>query len=92
LVERSEAFDKHVYLPTYGHGRNGDLAVLDQDTQSLWGDRGFTVHALGDFNAFAERQGVVHCIKKYISQAADLRDRERARFGDVTTQRRARAS
>jgi len=33
---------------------------------ALWEELGFTVHPLGDFNAFAERQGVVHCIKKYM--------------------------
>ena len=36
----------------------------------LWESRGFSVHLLGDFNGFAERQGVVHCIKKYVTRGA----------------------
>jgi hypothetical protein len=35
-------------------------------TKALWEESGFTVHLLGDFNPFARRQGVVHCIKKYL--------------------------
>src|SRR5436190_868169 len=59
LVERSEAVGKHVYLPTFGHGRNADLAAIDASMTALWERLGFTVHALGDFDAFARRQGVV---------------------------------
>jgi hypothetical protein len=66
LVENSPSVGKHVYLPTYGYGSNDDLAVLDGEMKTLWEELGFTVHLLGDFNPFAERQGVVHCIKKYI--------------------------
>jgi hypothetical protein len=69
LVENSHQFGKHVYLPTFGHGENADLAPLDQDMQALWQQRGFQVHTLADFNAFAARQGVVHCIKKYITRS-----------------------
>jgi hypothetical protein len=36
--------------------------------EALWEELGFTVHLLGDFNPFAERQGVVHCIKKYVTR------------------------
>jgi hypothetical protein len=68
LVERSATAGDHVYLPTYGHGDNADLEVIDDEMQALWRERGFTVHALGDFNAFAARQGVVHCIKKYVTR------------------------
>ena len=68
LVERSREQGDHVYLPTYGHGDNVDLKVIDDEVAQLWRDRGFTVHALGDFNAFAARQGVVHCIKKYVTR------------------------
>ena len=68
LVENSEAVGKHVYLPTFGHGDAGHLAVLDHEMKGLWERRGFTVHLLGDFNPFAERQGVVHCIKKYVDR------------------------
>ena len=65
LVENG-AVGRHVYMPTFGHGRNHDLEPVDQAMRSLWERRGFTVHMLGDFNAFARRQGVVHCIKKYL--------------------------
>jgi hypothetical protein len=68
LVENSDQVGKHVYLPTFGHGDNADLAPLDQDIQALWQQRDFEVHALADFNGFAERQGVVHCIKKYVTR------------------------
>jgi hypothetical protein len=70
LVENSTRTGKHVYLPTFGHGRQADLAPLDAQMQSLWEDLGFTAHMLGDFNPFAERQGVVHCIKKYVDRGA----------------------
>jgi hypothetical protein len=69
LVERSAADGDHVYLPTYGHGDNADLKVIDDEMLELWRERGFSVHALADFNAFAARQGVVHCIKKYVTRA-----------------------
>ena len=66
LVENSGTAGRHVYLPTYGHGRNRDLAVIDDHMSRLWADLGFEVHPLADFNSFARRQGVVHCIKKYL--------------------------
>ena len=68
LVENSQAKGRHVYLPTFGYGRNADLATVDGAMQQLWAGLGFTVHLLGDFNKFAERQGVVHCIKKYLDR------------------------
>jgi hypothetical protein len=71
LVENSDTFGKHVYLPTFGHGDNSDLAPIDAEMGDLWEARGFTVHLLGDFNGFAERQGVVHCIKKYITRGTE---------------------
>jgi hypothetical protein len=71
LVENSDTFGKHVYLPTFGHGVNADLAPIDAEMVGLWEARGFTVHSLGDFNGFAERQGVVHCIKKYVTRGAE---------------------
>ena len=70
LVEDGAAVGRHVYLPTYGHGANADLAPVDDAMRGLWERRGFTVHLLGDFNAFASRQGVVHCIKKYLRRGA----------------------
>lgn len=68
LVENSLSKGKHVYLPTFAHNPNSDLKAIDNEMKSLWEDLGFTVHLLGDFNKFAERQGVVHCIKKYLSR------------------------
>jgi hypothetical protein len=66
LVENSGSAGRHVYMPTFGHGDNGDLAVIDEHMTGLWKDLGFEVHPLADFNSFARRQGVVHCIKKYL--------------------------
>src|SRR3954471_790566 len=66
LVENSTVVGKHVYLPTFGHGPNADLKPIDEAMRTLWQNLGFTVHALGDFNKFVERQGAVHCIKKYM--------------------------
>ena len=68
LVENSAAKGKHVYMPTFGHGARSQLKLIDDEMARLWSNMGFTVHALGDFNAFAERQGVVHCIKKYLKR------------------------
>jgi hypothetical protein len=68
LVENSTSVGKHVYLPTFGYGDYSDLAVIDSEMKSLWEDLGFTVHLLDDFNEFARRQGVVHCIKKYLTR------------------------
>ncbi len=65
LVENA-ASGRNVYLPTFGHGPNKDLEAVDAAMKALWERRGFTVHMLGDFNGFARRQGVVHCIKKYL--------------------------
>ena len=70
LVENSAALGPQVYLPTFGHRANSDLRVVDEAMASLWEERGFSVHLLGDFNAFARRQGVVHCIKKYLGRGA----------------------
>ena len=50
LVESSDTAGRHVYLPTYGHGDDADLALLDRHMT----------------RTFARRQGVVHCIKKYL--------------------------
>ena len=70
LVENSAEAGKNVYLPTFGHGENADLAAIDDEMDRLWTGLEFTVHRLGDFNAFASRQGVVHCIKKYLERGA----------------------
>lgn len=66
LVENSTTAGRHVYLPTFGHGTESDLAPLDAHTSALWTSLGFEVHALADFNSFTRRQGAVHCIKKYL--------------------------
>jgi hypothetical protein len=66
LVENTETVGRHVYLPTFGHRPNGDLKTIDVHMKKLWTSLGFTVHPLADFNEFARRQGVVHCIKKYL--------------------------
>ena len=66
LVENGAGVGHHVYLPTYGHFPNQELATIDAEMKALWEKLGFEVHMLGDFNAFARRQGVVHCIKKYL--------------------------
>ena len=66
LVENSAAAGRHVYLPTFGHGAESDLAAVDRHMSDLWEGLGFEVHLLADFNSFARRQGVVHCIKKYL--------------------------
>jgi hypothetical protein len=68
LVEDSATAGRHVYLPTYGAGAP-DLAALDAHMATLWEGLGFTVHRLADFGSFARRQGVVHCIKKYLRRA-----------------------
>ncbi len=70
LVENSSSYGRHVYLPTYGHGDRAHLSVIDRHMTELWQELGFEVHLLADFNPFAERQGVVHCIKKYLSRSS----------------------
>ncbi|MGI8808627.1 MAG: hypothetical protein ACR2KK_12420 [Acidimicrobiales bacterium] len=69
LVENDPAGERVVYLPTYGHRPNQDLAPVDEAMKGFWEEQGFSVHMLGDFNAFARRQGVVHCIKKYLRRS-----------------------
>lgn len=70
LVESSEKNGKNAYLPTFGHGNYQSLSALDNHMKTMWEGFGYTVHQLGDFNSFAKRQGVVHCISKYISRGA----------------------
>ncbi|WES62844.1 hypothetical protein P0L94_10270 [Microbacter sp. GSS18] len=69
LVENSECEGRHVYMPTYG-ASYPELAPLDDRMEQWWTERGFTVHRLADFSPFAERQGVVHCITKYLGRSA----------------------
>jgi hypothetical protein len=70
LVEDSAEAGRHVYLPSFGHGPDADLAALDQHLAGMWHDLGFEVHLLADFGSFARRQGVVHCIKKYLRRGS----------------------
>ncbi|MET9632788.1 hypothetical protein ABZX92_35570 [Lentzea sp. NPDC006480] len=69
LVEHSSV-GLTVYLPTFGYGPQADLAAIDDSMEQLWTGLGFTVVRLADFNAFASRLGVVHCIKKYLGRGA----------------------
>jgi hypothetical protein len=69
LVERTGR-GGDVYLPTFGHGDAADLQSIDGHMRKLWEGLGFHAHMLGDFNEFARRQGVVHCIKKYLQRGA----------------------
>jgi hypothetical protein len=59
---------KQVWLPTYGRGSWPELNATDQANTEIWTDLGFEVHPLGDFHAFAENLGAVHCIKKYLER------------------------
>lgn len=59
LVEDSQQHGRHVYLPTFGHGGHANLSKVDDHMSELWKSLGFETHMLGDFNPFAERQGVV---------------------------------
>lgn len=68
LVEDSAQEGPQVYLPTFGHGQYAHLAAIDDHMRQMWEGLGYRVHLLGDFNPFAERQGVVHCIKKYLAR------------------------
>ncbi len=66
LVENSPRTGRRIYMPTFGYGDQASLAAIDDRMEQIFGERGFEVHRLADFNAFAARQGVVHCIKKYL--------------------------
>jgi hypothetical protein len=68
LVENDGASGRTVYMPTFGHGDKSALAALDKHMEDIWHERNFEVKPLADFNAFADRQGVVHCIKKYLER------------------------
>lgn len=69
LVEIDDnAGTRRVWLPTYGHGPWGYLRKTDEANRKVWESLGFQVDQLGDFNAFAQNQGSVHCIKKYLER------------------------
>ena len=67
LVEDAEAA-RTVFLPTYGHGAHAHLRATDEANAALWRGLGFQVKPLGDFHAFAQNLGAVHCIKKYLAR------------------------
>lgn len=69
LVQESATAGNHVYVPTFGHGEFRQLAAVDAWVEKFWAEElKFTPHMLGDFHPFARRQGVVHCIKKYVAR------------------------
>jgi hypothetical protein len=68
LVQASQKKGNRVYLPTFGNEEYPELTKVDARMVELWSKQDFTVHPLGDFHAFARRQGVVHCIKKYLAR------------------------
>jgi hypothetical protein len=59
---------RDVWLPTYGHRDAKGLAKVDKSHADTWTEMGFGVHALGDFHPFAQAQGALHCIKKYLAR------------------------
>lgn len=68
LVEIRSEDDRHVFLPTYGHGAWDVLEPVDDRNEEIWRELGFTTHLLGDCHPFAENLGSVHCIKKYLAR------------------------
>jgi hypothetical protein len=68
LVQIDEGAGNHVWLPTYGHEPYTWLQKTDEAVKDIWAGLGFEVHQLGDFNAFAQNEGSVHCIKKYLAR------------------------
>jgi hypothetical protein len=60
--------DRQVWLPTYGHGDNAELRVVDDEYRRIWGELGFTVHTQGNFHPFAVQMGALHCIKKFLAR------------------------
>lgn len=69
LVENSTEHGRHVYMPTFGYSDRLSLNVVDHHMKETWEQLGFTVHMLADFDPFARRRGVVHCISKYLSRS-----------------------
>jgi hypothetical protein len=60
--------DKHVWLPTYGHGTYSYLAESDAANKRIWERLGFNVTALPSFHRLARGLGAVHCIQKYLAR------------------------
>jgi len=53
-----------------GRAEGPHLAPIDDHMEQLFNGLGYTVHRLADFDSFARRQGVVHCIKKYLARGS----------------------
>jgi len=60
--------EKTVWLPTYGHGTWQKLEVTDKENKAIWERLGYNVMMLPDCHILAARNGVVHCISKYLSR------------------------
>lgn len=71
LVENNGPSQRRVYMPTFGHDGNAQFSPLDDEMERLWEKEDFEVICLGDFNEFVMRDGVVHCITKYLSRSAE---------------------
>ncbi|PRY03385.1 hypothetical protein CLV24_14117 [Pontibacter ummariensis] len=68
LVEVKANDEKTVWLPSYGHGNWQELEKTDQENKAIWQQLGFNVILLENFHPFAEHNGAVHCIKKYLKR------------------------
>jgi len=57
-----------VWLPTYGYENWKKLEVTDNTNKAIWERLGYKVMMLPDCHVLAARNGVVHCISKYLSR------------------------
>ena len=64
LVQISETHGNVVWLPTYGE----DFLSTDEANRQLWIDLGFEARLLGDFHAYAQALGALHCVTKYLAR------------------------
>jgi NAD(P)-dependent dehydrogenase (short-subunit alcohol dehydrogenase family) len=60
---------KTVWLPTYGHGNWGALAMLDRVNGEIWERLGFEVRMMGDFHPFAVNLGALRCMAKCLDRS-----------------------
>ena len=88
LVQTVEG-DRHVWLPTYGHGAWPELEATDIANADIWQALGYSVHSLGDFHPFAFNLGAVHCITKYLGRRSGKSGETGAREKDDKTTRGA---
>ena len=67
---QNDPTDRHVWLPTYGHGAAYSyLQASDATNRKLWESLGYTVTELPSFHRLARGLGAVHCIQKYLARA-----------------------